>query len=102
MKLKEKVLAAFNAYAEEYSVHELHDIHENLSFHCVEDYGGSEGDGEERWFVMKVTDLETHDETFWKVPGWYQSYHGSEFELGNTYQVEQGERVIKVWNKVKE
>jgi len=64
----------------------------------AERFGGSEGAGEEHWVVIKLTSPEKQ-ETYWKIPGWYQSYNGSELEFNNLYQVEIGEKVIKVWNK---
>lgn len=44
-------------------------------FECVDRYGG-EGFGEWYWSVYH---FKTHD-IFIKFDGWYQSYHGSEFE----------------------
>ena len=66
----------------------------------VECKGGGEGDGEEHWLVYKLENAaQAYSETYWKVPGWYQSYHGAELEWNNTFQVKAVEKVITVWDK---
>lgn len=54
-------------------------------FHAEYVKGGYEGAGEEHYVVLKVT--HEGNETFWKVPGYYASYHGCELEVENTFQV---------------
>ena len=63
----------------------------------AEHFGG-EGHGEDYWVVLKLT-KEGVEDTFWKVPGWYQSYHGSELTWEDTFRVNQVEKVVKVWEK---
>ena len=70
-------------------------IQDGLTIYCAEQFGG-EGEGEEYWCVMSVTD-KAGEETFWKVPGWYASHHGSELEIENIFEVVLKEKVIKVW-----
>ena len=70
------------------------------SFTLLERHGGGEGDGEEHWLVYKLENAtQAYQETYWKVPGWYQSYHGAELEWSNTFQVKAVEKVITVWDK---
>jgi len=69
-------------------------------FTLLERKGGGEGDGEEHWLVYKLKNAaQAYSETYWKVPGWYQSYHGAELEWSNTFQVKAVEKVITVWDK---
>jgi len=56
-------------------------------------HGGGEGDGSEHYVVLKVTQNDIN-ETFWMVPGYYESYNGSELELHSLYQVEPYERTV--------
>lgn len=56
-------------------------------------HGGVEGDGSEHYVVLKVTQNDIK-ETFWMVPGYYESYNGSELELDCIHQVEPYERTI--------
>ena len=61
-----------------------------------ERFGGYEGSGEEHYLVYEVSQNgELH--SYWKVPGWYQSYHGSETEWENIHQVKPVEKMIFVW-----
>lgn len=68
------------------------------SFNHVETYGGGEGDGEEHWIVFTVNKGE-EIVSYWKVPGWYQSYHGGELEWGNIFEVEPVEVTVTQYNK---
>lgn len=72
-------------------------INDSYSITIVEQYGG-EGCGDEYWFVFSV-DKDGVAESFWKIPGWYQSYHGGEFEFSNVFEVESREVVVKKWFK---
>lgn len=70
------------------------------SFTLLKRHGGREGDGEDHWLVYKLENAtQAYQETYWKVPGWYQSYHGGELEWSNTFQVKPTEKVITVWEK---
>ena len=60
-------------------------------------HGGGEGDGEKHWIVLKVEDGERV--SFWKIPGWYQSYSGAELEIGNIFEVFAKEISVTVWEK---
>ena len=67
-----------------------------------EDQHGGEGQGEDYWIVFSVTNLvDKKDVTYYKVPGWYQSYHGSELEWDNLFEVKSVEKVINVWEESK-
>lgn len=70
---------------------------EDLVFDTVEIYGGGEGDGEEYWIVFLVQEVGANNKYYYKVPGWYQSYHGGELEWENIYPVEPVQKVITVW-----
>ena len=57
------------------------------------DFGGGEGSGSERYLVFKFT-KNGEDPTYWYVPGYYESYNGSEFEFGDMYQCEPYEKMV--------
>jgi hypothetical protein len=62
-----------------------------------ERFGGYEGSGEEFYLVYEVSQNgEIH--SYWKVPGWYQSYNGAESEWENIHQVKPVEKMIIVWD----
>ena len=56
-------------------------------------HGGGEGDGSEHYVVLKVTQNDIN-ETFWMVPGYYESYNGSELELDCIHQVEPYQKTV--------
>jgi len=56
-------------------------------------HGGREGDGSEHYVVLKVTQNDTK-ETFWMIPGYYESYNGSELELDCIHQVEPYQKTV--------
>jgi hypothetical protein len=62
-------------------------------------HGGGEGDGSEHYTVLKVTQNDIND-TFWMVPGYYQSYNGGELELDDIYQVEPYEKTVTDYRKI--
>jgi hypothetical protein len=62
-------------------------------------HGGGEGDGSEHYVVLKVTQNDIN-ETFWMVPGYYESYNGSELELDSLYQVEPYEKTVTDYRKI--
>ncbi|QAU06537.1 hypothetical protein SEA_WILLIAMBOONE_16 [Gordonia phage WilliamBoone] len=64
----------------------------------VEEFGG-EGQGDQLWFVFKITDA-AGDVRYFRRNGWYQSYSGGEYD-GPTEEVEPAEKTITVWNKKK-
>lgn len=63
-----------------------------------EDFGGGEGSGETRYVVFKFT-KKGEQPTYWYVPGWYQSYHGSEFEFDDMYECEPYEKMVTDYRK---
>ena len=67
-------------------------------FVTEEIFGGREGAGEEHWIVFSVEN--NGDKKYFKVPGFYQSYDGAELNWQYTHEVQPGEKVIRVWNKV--
>ena len=78
---------------------EVYDLGNNCTLHCAECFGGSEGDGEEHWLVVKIK--HNSIETCWMVPGWYASYDGGELEWENAYQVESYEKTVIAWREKK-
>ena len=68
---------------------------DGLKIYTKDQFGG-EGQGDSYWAVLSVID-KNGEETFWKIPGWYQSHAGSELEFENIYQVVEKEKVITVW-----
>jgi len=67
-----------------------------LTIECVEAYGG-EGGGETYYSVYSFEkDAET---VYLKFDGWYQSYHGSEFE--SYFEVTPVEKTITIYKSVK-
>lgn len=63
----------------------------------LEDHGGGEGSGEERWFVFKVVDKD--GERIFRRNGAYYSFVGSEFD-GPTDEVKAEQKLFTVWTKV--
>jgi len=61
-----------------------------------ERFGGYEGSGEEHYLVYEVSQNGALH-SYWKVPGWYQSYHGSETEWDNIHQVKPVEKMVIDW-----
>lgn len=88
-------------YKEEFSWHEVHAFTNRGEgrdtpfgrMTLVEDFGGGEGSGEERWIVVKVGD------TFLRKNGYYASYEGSEFD-GELEEVKPEEYVAVRWTTV--
>lgn len=70
-------------------------VYKDLSIYTKEVKGGDEGDGEEHWIVLSVT--KDGEESFYKIPGWYQSYHGAELTISDTYKVTPKEKTVIVW-----
>lgn len=73
-------------------------IYDNLIITSVEQFGG-EGLGSDYYVIFKM--LFNNEETFWKIPGWYQSFQGSELEVYNTFQVVPKEKTITVFEQLK-
>ena len=61
----------------------------------VDDFGG-EGQGDQYWFVFKVTNAD--GERFFRRNGYYASFHGGDYD-GPTDEVVAREKTIKVWVK---
>ena len=99
--MKKELIKALNDYADENGASELADLkNEKIGDFIVsaqEVRGGCEGAGEEHWVVLKVEHV--GKTSFWKVPGWYQSYHGAELEIDNTFEVVAKEVTVTVWEK---
>lgn len=64
----------------------------------VEDHGGGEGSGEERWYVFSVT-AEDGNVRHFRKNGYYASFVGSEFD-GAFEEVQPAERTITVWEAI--
>lgn len=48
--------------------------------------------------VFKVTGPNNHV-SYWKVPGWHDSYDGSTVEWVNTFEVTPVKKMVTVWEK---
>lgn len=66
---------------------------------CIYRHGGDQGDGEEHYLIIKVTQHDAN-ETYWKVPGWYQSYAGGELEFDDMFQVEPYQKTVTDYKRV--
>lgn len=60
---------------------------EQAEIEVVEDHGGGEGSGEERWIVVRV------GTQFFRQEGYYVSHYGSEFD-GDFKEVHKTERMV--------
>jgi hypothetical protein len=49
--------------------------------------------------IIAITDrnIENGEVTYWRVPGWYQSYNGTEFEIDKTEEVVWGKITTDAW-----
>ncbi|MBO0676909.1 hypothetical protein JRC04_05490 [Mycolicibacterium sp. S2-37] len=65
----------------------------------VESKGGGEGSGEERWYVFSIT-AEDEDTRYFRINGYYASFHGSDFD-GPFEEVEPVERPVIFWEPIK-
>ncbi len=59
-----------------------------------QDHGGGEGDGEERWVVIRVENSE--GTRYFRIDGYYMSYDGSHFD-GELREVSVVERLVKFY-----
>jgi hypothetical protein len=59
----------------------------------VADHGG-EGEGDQYWMVVSLSD--GTDTRYFRMDGWYASYHGGELD-GDVYEVRPQERVVVVY-----
>lgn len=66
---------------------------EEVEVECVEDFGGGEGSGEERWVVVQIGDQ------LFRKTGWYASHYGSEFD-GDLEEVEAYQKTITAYRPV--
>lgn len=69
---------------------------EEFFVELAEEYGG-EGQGDEFWIVLKVT--EGDNIGYLRVDGWYASFAGGELD-GDPYEVQPKEATVTVWEKV--
>ena len=71
------------------------EVIDGVSFFTKEVYGGSEGEGETHYVIIEA---KYEDEvSFWKIPGWYNSYDGAYLEIGNMFQVKPVEKTVIDW-----
>jgi hypothetical protein len=61
--------------------------------------GGYEGCGEEHYIILKL-EKKGVLHSWWRVPGWYQSYNGSELEWENAHQVEPYEKTVTDYRSI--
>lgn len=64
----------------------------------VDQEGGGEGSGEHWHSVFKVSEKGKEDRYYY-IPGWYQSYNGTEIEWSGIYEVEPYDKVVIAWRK---
>ena len=64
------------------------------------DFGGGEGSGSTRYVVFKFT-KKGEEPTYWYIPGYYESYNGSEFEYDDMYQCEPYEKMVIDYRPIK-
>jgi hypothetical protein len=62
----------------------------------LEDFGG-EGQGEIRYYIFEITDLEGEIKLY-KKDGYYASFHGTDWD-GGFYEVVAREKVITVYER---
>lgn len=55
--------------------------------------GGGEGDGEE-YFIVFALVINAEIQSYWKIPGWYQSYQGGELTVEDTFEVRPVQRTV--------
>lgn len=77
---------------------EKYNVNQDFSISIKEVFGGHEGGGEEHFIVFE---LFKNDENlgFYKVPGYYTSYNGSELYWNDTYKVNPVEVTNIEWQK---
>lgn len=63
----------------------------------VVDTFGGEGEGDQYWFVFKITD-DNGEVRYFRRDGWYASFNGGYYD-GPTEEVVQQEKTITVWVK---
>ncbi|ANA86355.1 hypothetical protein BH762_gp012 [Gordonia phage OneUp] len=59
---------------------------------------GGEGEGDQYWFVFKITD-DDGNVRYFRREGWYASYDGGHYD-GPTVEVRPAEKVITVYKKI--
>lgn len=65
---------------------------DDFSLHYVE----MGWDEDAAWMILMLK--ENNDEySFWKIPGWHNSYDGYIFELENIYKTEKKQKIITYW-----
>lgn len=60
--------------------------------------GGYEGAGEEYYIILNINN--GGKITYWKIPGYYQSYDGVTMEPEDLYQVKPVEKTYIIWDKL--
>jgi hypothetical protein len=73
--------------------------YEDHDLFFVESHGG-EGEGDDYWAVFSLTNA-SGETTYWKIPGWYQSYQGGTYEYDEVFQVEPEQVMVRQWKEVK-
>jgi len=74
-------------------------INESWQIRGEAEYGG-EGMGDEYWRVFSV-EKDGETQSYWKVPGWYQSYNGGELEYSEVFKVKPVQVTITKWENDK-
>lgn len=76
----------------------LCEVGHGWSVKCVEDFGG-EGEGDTAWAIIRLVSPDGQ-ETFWKIPAYYASSYGFDWDISGTYQVKPYEKVVQSWRKI--
>lgn len=67
---------------------------------CEHCHGGSEGDGEEYWYIIKIFDKEADKDRLFKIPACYNSYDDSEFYFEETHEVEAYQELTTYYRRI--
>lgn len=106
--MKDRLIKILEEFSNENGSYELKELgsqyrkplkEDGFTISTKEVYGGGEGDGETHWAVLEVLEDATGDISFWKIPGWYQSYEGATLEVSETFEVKAVEKVVTVWEE---
>jgi len=75
------------------------DFGDGWNIKCRYRHGGGEGDGSEHYLILSVTQ-HGENETFWMIPGYYQSYNGAELELDSIHQVRPYQKTVTDYERI--
>jgi len=73
-------------------------VDKGLTLDYTDNFGGSERSND-YWIVFSVKDKDNQI-TYFKVPGYYDSYCGGELYVSQLFQVEETEKTVKYWKSI--